>query len=316
DPLSFEIARQPAHGTVTVGGSNVVYAPHLGYLGEDSFTFTAHDGQASSSPGLVSLRMTDQNTAPIAESYLLTVPMNRPTNVVLRAIDGENDPLQFTIVTNPAHGRFSGTAPNLIFTPRTNYYGPDRFAFTVHDGELQSAPGVVALSIVHPNTRPETTNQWLTAPLDAPVSFLLEVTDSDTNVLRAVILEGPRHGRVHGLGTNFVYTPRSGFTGSDSLTYRVWDGIAYSPIATVSINVQTTPPPTPPRFEALKLIDGGMLQMRIATMPGRLLRLEVSTDLVSWEPLLSQTPSTDTVALVDTNAPSLPRRFYRAVRLD
>lgn len=59
-----------------------------------------------------------------------------------------------------------------------------------------------------------------------------------------------------------------------------------------------------------------MLQMRIATMPGRLLRLEVSTDLVSWEPLLSQTPSTDTVALVDTNAPSLPRRFYRAVRLD
>lgn len=316
DPLSFEIARQPAHGTVTVEGSNALYAPRLGYLGDDSFTFTAHDGQASSSPGIVSLRMTDQNMAPIAESYRLAVPMNRPTNVVLRAIDGENDPLQFTIVTNPAHGRFSGTAPNLIFTPHTNYYGPDRFAFTVHDGELQSAPGVVALSIVHPNTRPETTNQWLTAPLDAPVSFLLEVTDSDTNVLRAVILEGPRHGRVHGLGTNFVYTPRSGFIGSDSFTYRVWDGIAYSPIATVSINVQTTPPPTPPRFEALKLIDGGMLQMRIATMPGRLLRLEVSTDLASWEPLLSQTPSTDTVTLVDTNAASLPRRFYRAVRLD
>jgi len=41
----------------------------------------------------------------------------------------------------------SGVAPNLVYTPATGYSGADSFAFKASDGQADSAPATVALSV-------------------------------------------------------------------------------------------------------------------------------------------------------------------------
>jgi serine/threonine protein phosphatase PrpC len=65
DPLTFAIASGPGHGTLGALSTpacdsgfcsvSVDYTPTAGYLGSDSFTFTASDGTLTSEPGTISI---------------------------------------------------------------------------------------------------------------------------------------------------------------------------------------------------------------------------------------------------------------------
>lgn len=55
DALTFAVATQPAHGTLTGTPPDVTYAPEAGFSGEDTFTFTATDGMATSAPATVTV---------------------------------------------------------------------------------------------------------------------------------------------------------------------------------------------------------------------------------------------------------------------
>jgi hypothetical protein len=48
--LSYAVASQPAHGTISGTAPNLIYTPDDGYLGNDSFTFTASAGSVTSAP--------------------------------------------------------------------------------------------------------------------------------------------------------------------------------------------------------------------------------------------------------------------------
>lgn len=69
DLLSF-IPTQPLHGTVTGTSPNIFYTPTTGYLGSDSFSFSASDGQFTSAPAVVHLVV--NNTAP---TVVITYPL-------------------------------------------------------------------------------------------------------------------------------------------------------------------------------------------------------------------------------------------------
>ena len=55
DTLTYSIASQPAHGTVTLSGAKATYKPTSNYTGSDSFTYQVNDGTASSSAATVSI---------------------------------------------------------------------------------------------------------------------------------------------------------------------------------------------------------------------------------------------------------------------
>ena len=63
-------------------------------------------------------------------------------------------------------------------------------------------------------------------------------SDADGDALTAVLASGPASGSLalNGDGS-FSYTPNAGFAGTDSFTYRAFDGALYSNSATVSITV-------------------------------------------------------------------------------
>jgi hypothetical protein len=93
-PLSYAIASQPAHGTVTVldaAAGRVRYAPTPGYGGADGFGFTASDGTNTSAPASVTLNVTPDLTKPALRILTRRTRATRRgvVRVRLRCLPGE-----------------------------------------------------------------------------------------------------------------------------------------------------------------------------------------------------------------------------------
>ncbi|SKB48751.1 gliding motility-associated C-terminal domain-containing protein [Sphingobacterium nematocida] len=115
--------------------------------------------------------------------------------------------------------------------------------FTVNDGSLGSVAATKTVSVVAVNDAPVATNdsyiinEDVTLTVPAP-GILANDTDVDSNTLTAVLVTGPTNGTLT-LNANgsFAYTPNANFNGTDSFTYKVYDGDLNSNVATVTITV-------------------------------------------------------------------------------
>ncbi len=69
-------------------------------------------------------------------------------------------------------------------------------------------------------------------------------TDADGDPMTATLVTGPSHAQSFAFNPDgsFSYVPTTRYVGEDSFTYKVWDGIVDSNIATVRINVYNNPP--------------------------------------------------------------------------
>ncbi len=81
---------------------------------------------------------------PYAHSQGLSMIRNTPQPITLT---GSGGTLTYAIVTPPAHGTLTGTAPNLTYTPATNYSGTDSFTFLVNNGSSNSSPATISIGI-------------------------------------------------------------------------------------------------------------------------------------------------------------------------
>jgi hypothetical protein len=311
DAVRFEIVTPPARGALTPAGTNFVYTPEPGFVGMDELAFRATDGTDFSATIRAVLTVTDRNTAPVAKAATVEVKFNTPTRFVLPATDGEGDPLSYVILTNPVAGELSGVGPEMTYTPAPQYVGPDRFTFRARDAEFESEPATVTLQVVPRNRMPVASHQTLVLRADEPTALTFDLRDPDGDPLRIAILKGPRLGRLAGLGTNFVYTPRTGRPGVDRFTYKAWDGLTYSEIRTVTLQLE---PPPPPRFERIDLQPDGGVRLRLKVEPGASLQLERSSNLVTWQALERLTATTNTIDVVDSPASAAGPAFYRAWR--
>jgi len=55
-------------------------------------------------------------------------------------------------MTSPAHGPLTGSGATRFYQAVTNFSGVDSFTFVANDGQLDSAPATVSISVVanHP----------------------------------------------------------------------------------------------------------------------------------------------------------------------
>jgi hypothetical protein len=236
-PLTYAVATQPSHGTLTGTPPNLTYTPATGYQGSDSFTFTVNNGTHTSTAGTVTL--TVAAGTPVATAQTVDVAHNGAASFTLGGVDPDNPALALTyaVATQPAHGMLSGTAPNLTYTPATNYQGNDSFTFTVSNVAHTSTAATVAFVVAA--GVPAANNQSVTVDHNTGTAVTLTGTDPDIPALTLTysLVSQPSHGALSGSGSRFVYTPNTNYQGSDSFTFTTSNGTGTSSPATVALTV-------------------------------------------------------------------------------
>ena len=89
-------------------------------------------------------------------------------------------------------------------------------------------------------------NQTLNTAYGQPVSGQLKGSGIGGEQISYQVVQQPAHGSavVSATSGSFVYTPNTGFSGTDSFTFDIYNGVKTSNIATVTVNV--APKPQPP----------------------------------------------------------------------
>lgn len=144
---------QPAHGTVTGVAPNVTYTPTPGYVGPDSFTYTASDSTHTSNTATVSI--TVLSGAPIANSASASTAQNVAVGITLVATDPDTPLGGLTYAySQPANGTVTGSGPSVTYTPSSGFFGTDSFSFTAGDGTHVSTAATITITVLPPPTAP------------------------------------------------------------------------------------------------------------------------------------------------------------------
>lgn len=219
--------------TTNGGGSFTANAFLIPSSTAGSHTITATDASSNSA----STTFTVQNSAPVANNQSVNANENTPTAVTLTATDQNGDPLTYTVTVAPVHGVLSGTAPNLTFTPTSNYHGSDSFKFRANDGSANSNTATVSITVID-NSVPSASPQSASTNENAPLLITPAASDSDADALSYAIQNSPLHGTaVLNANGTFTYTPASNYHGQDNFNFTASDGTNTSPSARVDLTV-------------------------------------------------------------------------------
>jgi hypothetical protein len=123
------------------------YTPAPGFVGVDTFTYQASDGQQLSNAASVTITVSQINHAPVATNQTVATSAGVAAAISLSATDADNDPLTYAVISAPTHGALSGTIPNLIYTPKSGYSGADSFTYKANDGKADSNIATVTLQV-------------------------------------------------------------------------------------------------------------------------------------------------------------------------
>jgi hypothetical protein len=147
DPVTFALASQPSHGALSAvdAAGKVVYTPVSGYLGSDSFTFTANDGSAVSKPATIGITVKTNDPPTVA----ITPPATAQEGVGLAVSAAGTDPDQesLTYAWTATGGQVSATSDGstALFTSAE---GPSDATVTVIATDPHGATAT-ATAIVH-----------------------------------------------------------------------------------------------------------------------------------------------------------------------
>jgi hypothetical protein len=246
DPLTYRITVNPLHGTITGTAPNVVYKPTTGYAGNDTFKFVANDGSVDSLAATVSIRvLTATDRAPEAQEDWVFMDEDTTSPFALSAADPEGDPLYYRVVTQPGHGRLTGVAPNLTYTPDANFNGWDLFTFVASDGLRDSNVATMNFWVYPVNDPPVAANVQVQTSARNPVTGQLLVTDAENDWLYYMVVTPPAFGvvTVDSSTGAFTYTPGVNNQGQDQFSYTAYDSEEQGNVATVQITVTSPPKP-------------------------------------------------------------------------
>jgi VCBS repeat-containing protein len=242
--LNAVLVGAPGHGTVALNpDGSFRYTPAADFSGADSFTYKASDGALDSNVATVTIAIAPVNDAPAAANDSYSTGEDQALNVAAPGVLGndadiDGGALRAVLVSGPSHGAVTLNADgSFSYTPASNFSGADSFTYAANDGSDNSSAATVSIAVIPANDAPVAESDSVTTQSGMAVSMTLEARDAEGSALTYRIVSGPANGTLTGVGPNRTYTPRSGFTGSDSFTFVANDGAADSNVATVSITV-------------------------------------------------------------------------------
>ena len=251
DSLTASLVSNVQHGTLTFNTNGTfTYTPNTGFIGTDTFTYKATDGLEWSGVATASIAVTEN--PPVAKNDAYSVNHGQTlsnNNVLSNDSDPDGDSITASLVSNVQHGTLTFAA-NGVFTyiPTAGFYGTDTFTYQDTDGTETSTVATVTIAVVE--NPPVAKNDAYTTAHGQTLSetstyngVLGNDTDPENDSLTASLVSNVQYGTLT-FNTNgtFTYTPAASFIGTDTFTYKAFDGLEWSGVATATIAVTENPP--------------------------------------------------------------------------
>lgn len=256
NPITAVLGTTVAHGSLTFNANgSFSYTPSAGYVGTDSFTYTAFDGKLSSNVATVTITVIAPNQPPVSANDSYSVISGATLSVAAAGVlandsDPNLDPITAVLVSTAVHGALVlNSNGSFTYTPSAGYVGADAFTYKASDGKVTGNTATVSITVAA-NQPPVAANDSFSAPYRSGTSYKAQVfnvlandkdVDGSLNVGSVKIVKSPNQGgavSVNSTGT-ISYTPKIGFKGTETFTYNVKDNLgAVSNNATVSVSVQ------------------------------------------------------------------------------
>lgn len=234
---------------------------------DGSFEWTV-TGAATTQALIKIIQLADESLQGITGNFSLVHPapsafgdnytIEQNSQLIINAVNGvlANDSyagqeaLTAQLVEQPSHGTLNlASNGSFTYTPDTDYYGSDTFIYQASNGDLTSNEAQVTITVSLTNNSPSAVNDDYTTQKNTPITVdaasgvLTNDTDSDNDILTAIVTTTPSNGIVEMNGNgSFIYTPVTDYSGTDSFSYQAFDGYEYSNSATVTINVEDNSP--------------------------------------------------------------------------
>ena len=94
------------------------------------------------------------NVKPVAIAQDVTLNEDSKISIELKGTDSENAPLSY-VFSLPRFGELAGDAPNLVYSPMADFFGPDSFRFVVNDGFDNSDSSFIKINVQPINDSPK-----------------------------------------------------------------------------------------------------------------------------------------------------------------
>jgi hypothetical protein len=218
---------------------------------------------------------------------LQTVKANSSTSytVAMTPIDGYSGNVALSATGLPAGATASFKPATLtgnvtsstmtVSTSAATTTGTNPIAITGSDGTLTNT-AYVELAVTPPCQVPSATAQSVSVPEYGTQAITLAGIPgaycASTDSLTSAVTANPSHGALTGTAPNLVYTPTTGYVGSDSFSFTVSDSNAATPTsspATVNIVVATSTCQAPSATsQTVSLTENGALAVTLAGTPG------------------------------------------------
>ena len=272
DPLTAILVSGPAHGTLTLNANGTFSYTHDGSeTTTDSFTYKVNDGTSDGNTVTVNITVKPVNDAPISvadsiqvnEGGTVTVLVGGATSVLANDSDAENDPLSAVLVTGPANGTLTLNADGTFsYTHNGSETTTDSFTYRANDGTVNGNIVTVTINVTPVNDAPVASNDVVTVNEDGSVIVAVRTNDTDAEgdaLTVNSVTQGANGSVVIDVVTgNPVYTPNSGFSGTDSFTYTVRDPSgAISNTATVTVTVSPANHVPVAVADSINVLEGG-----------------------------------------------------------
>ncbi|GAA3514904.1 hypothetical protein GCM10022234_07320 [Aeromicrobium panaciterrae] len=240
------------------GDGSISYDPIVGYVGTETLTYTLEDSHGATATGTVTITV-NESRAPIPVDDHYTIGTGTELHVSAPGFlsndsDPDDDDIFAGVVTNFSHGTHDSDAlGNLNYVPEAGFLGTDTMTYRLGDSnEYFSDEATITVTVVE-NDPPVAVDDHYTVvagqSLNVPApGYLAKDTDPDGNALHGTSTGSFSHAATSGFLTTggFYYTPESGFTGDDTVTYYTEDEYgAQSAAGTITVTV-TAPPNTAP----------------------------------------------------------------------
>ncbi|MHA1939888.1 MAG: Ig-like domain-containing protein, partial [Candidatus Thorarchaeota archaeon] len=261
--LGFASDPAEIHGELTlvdVGGTPMIqYTPDSNWHGSAWFIYSiGTTGSTQTDTAYVYITVNPVNDAPVAvDDYVV---LDEDTSVIIDFmgndydVDDSYDWSQVSWVPSDINGELElvhnyEAEPGVFrtalrYTPNPDWYGSSSsITYIIQDSFGAQASARIYITVNPVNDAPVGVDDSYTIDEDtsldlAAPGLLANDYDVDGDTITLVVVTVPSHGSGSiGADGAFSYTPNLNWYGTDSMTYRVFDGTEYSGIVTVSITV-------------------------------------------------------------------------------